>query len=112
MPGISVQAAEEYIEHGGRTCPWCKKGNVVNDGEMEWQHDTIAIPVKCDNVECGIKWDNIFVLHDLNEDACRYKYNGGYYRTIGEVYSVVMSDHPELTRDTLSDFIDSHVEEE
>jgi hypothetical protein len=69
MPKISQTDADEYIRKGGRHCPWCKTGNAYNAGESQEIRDYIAQPVKCDNPACGIKWDDIYTLHDINENA-------------------------------------------
>jgi hypothetical protein len=40
-----------------------------------------------------------------------FKYNDLLYPTLEAVTLAVMEDHPELLDDSISDFVDSHVEE-
>lgn len=69
MPKISQVAVDEYIRDGGRHCPWCKIGNAYNYGDTKSIKNYIAQPVKCDNPECGKKWDDVYTLHEIDEDA-------------------------------------------
>jgi hypothetical protein len=73
MPKISQAAVDEYVKKSGRTCPWCKIGNVHNFSESDAIKDYIAQPVKCDNPACGKRWWDIYTLTDIHEDAYNEK---------------------------------------
>ena len=40
-----------------------------------------------------------------------YRYDGEIYKTFEAVESAILDAHPELPDDTMSDFVDAHVEE-
>jgi hypothetical protein len=69
MPKISQSAVDEYIKHNGIRCPWCKIGTVHSMGKPEVFDYAIEQPVCCDNPACTKEWNDVYILHDINEDA-------------------------------------------
>lgn len=59
-PGISIEKEKEYVDSGGRSCPYCSSDQIDLDSGPNVDGSIVSVPVICE--ECGKTWIDLYKL--------------------------------------------------